>query len=320
MRFKPLFFLFLILSFSCVPVHADDGDANALESIIVDAVSKCIVSFCNSILSGFGGVETGNLNDSENYTGEQVAIFTVVAHSINPTEDPEIMEEVETTREIYTWGMKFFALLLTAFLIFQQVWPSQARDIVGTIRGQPGYVTIDEMVEYYAIVCFWLLLGPALLYGALWLNNYLTQSLTLSVLDHVAFSSENTGLYTVMTVLWGAMAGFFATRIVLILLAVKAWYLLGLVLAIQRTRWLGTLSIPYIMGFVFAQFIVVWIVVSVVIYTESHAMSWAGSGFLYLGMFSVIIGVASLIIFWPIALKLLSPKTYQTLITIARYL
>lgn len=321
MRFKPLFILFLFLSFSCIPVQAadDDGDVGKLESVVVGAFSKFIVSICNGILRGFSGVETGQFEDSENYTGEQVAIFAVAAHSVDPTQDPVIMSEAENTKQVYIWGMKFFALLLAGFMIFQQIWPSAARDVVGTFRGQPGYVTIDEMIEYYVIVCFWFLLGPGLLYGALWLNNSLTQSLTLSVLDHVAFSSENVGFFGVMTLLWGCMSGFFAMRIVLILLAVKAWILLGLVLAVKRVRWIGALTIPYTFGYVFSQFIIVWITVSVVIYSETHAMGWAGSGFLYLGMFLVIIGVGLFAVFWPLIMKLLSPKTYQTLIMLARY-
>lgn len=323
MRFKPLFILFLILSFSCVPVQAaddDKGNVEKLESIIVGALSEVIVNFCNDILRGLNGVETGNLEDSENYTGEQVAIFAVAAHSIDPAEDPVVKQEVENTKEISVWGMKFFALLMALFMIFQQLWPSAARDVVGTVRGQPGYVTVEEMAEYYFIVCFWYLFGISILYGALDLNNFLTQSQTLSVLDHVAFSSENAGLFGVMTLLWGCLTSFFSTRIVLILLAVKAWALLGLVLAIKRTRWIGALTFPYIIGFVFSQAVIVWEVVSVVMYSETHAMSWAGSVFLYLGLFIVALCTALLFVWWPLLLKLLSPSTYKTIVTVARFL
>jgi len=320
MRLRPLFFLFILLSFSCAPVYAADSAMQAGEEMIINALSKLIVDFCNDMLAGMGGVSTGQLNDSGNYSGEQVAIFAVAAHSIDPTTDPIIMEEVENTKQIYIWGMKFFGLLLTAFLLFQQMWPSKARDIVGTVRGQPGYVTVDEMAEYYIIVCLWFLLGPAVLYGSLYLNNDFTQSLTLSVLDHVAFSSENVGFFATMTGLWTVMSGFFAVRIVLILIAVKLWFLLGLVLALKRIRWIGALTIPYTLSYVFAQFVIVWTVVSVVMYSESHAMSWAGSGFLYLGMFLFILGEGLFCVFWPLILKILSPSTFKTLIMFARYI
>ncbi|HIH75145.1 MAG TPA: hypothetical protein HA306_08265 [Methanosarcina sp.] len=289
------------------------------EEMITNAISKLIIDFCNDMLAGMGGVYTGQLNDSENYIGEQVAIFAVAAHSIDPTQDPVILEEVEKTKQVYIWGMKFFGLLLTAFLLFQQMWPSKASEMVGTFRGQPGYVTVDEMAEYYIIVGLWFILGPALLYGSLYLNNDFTQSLTLSSLDHVTFSSENVGFFAIMTGLWTVMSGFFATRIVLILIAVKLWFLLGLVMAVKRIRWLGTLTIFYSLGYVFSQFVIVWTVVSVIMYLESHAMGWAASGFLYLGMFLFIIGEGLFFVFWPPILKLLSPSSFKYLITLARY-
>lgn len=320
MRLMPLFLFFLILSFSCAPVYAADGAMQAGEEMIINAVSRLIVEFANDMLTGLGGVNTGQLNDSGNYSGEQVAIFAVVAHSIDPTQDPVILEEVEKTKMVYIWGMKFFALLLAAFLLFQQVWPSKASEAVGVFRGQPGYVTIDEMAEYFIIVGLWFILGPALLYGSLWLNNYLTQSLTLSVLDHVAFSSENAGFYGVMVGLWSVMSGFFAERIVIILLAVKAWYLLGLLLAVKRIRWLGVISVPYTIGFVFSQFVICWIVVSVVMYTETNGTGWMGSGFMYLGMFLVIFGVGVIFVLWPLLVKLVAPSTFKTIITVARYI
>jgi hypothetical protein len=136
----------------------------------------------------------------------------------------------------------------------------------------------------------------------------------------VAFSSENAGFFGVMATLWACMAGFFAVRIVLILLSVKVWYLLGLILAVKRIRWIGAFTVPYTLGYVFAQFVIVWIVVSVVIYTNTNGTGWLSSGFLYLGMFLIVIGVGLFFVLWPLILKILSPKTYQTFITLARFI
>jgi len=320
MRFMPLFILFLLL-FSCNPARAIenpiDSGMQAGEEMIVNAFSRILVYLANGMLTGLGGVETGKLNNSENYTGEQVAIFAIAAHSIDPTQDPVIMQEVENTKQVYSYGMKLFALLLTLFMLFQQLWPSKASHVVGTFRGQPGYVTIDEMAEYYITVGLWFLIGPSILYGALFLNNYLTQSLTLSVLDHVAFSSQNEGFFLFMVFLWSCMAGFFAVRIVLILLAVKAWYLFGLALAVKKFRWISVVSIPYILGYVFAQFVIVWIVVSVIIYTDGA--NWLSSGLSDLGLFLVVTGTGLLFVFWPLIWKLLSPSTFKNIVTIARF-
>jgi len=164
MRFTPLFLFVMLLLFSCGPVHAEGETAmQAGEEMIVNAFSKIIVSFANDILTGIGGVETGKLENSENYSGEQVAIFAVAAHTIDPMNDPGLMDEVEKTKETYIFGMVFFGLLITLFLLFQAVAPGTSSNLVGMVRGQPGYATAGELLQYYITVCFWFLAGPTIL-------------------------------------------------------------------------------------------------------------------------------------------------------------
>jgi len=321
MRITPLLVFSMLLICSCVPAIADDNAAmQAGEEMIVNAVSQVIVNFANSIVTGIGGVETGKLDNSSNYSGEQVAIFAVAAHTIDPLNDPGLMQEVENTKEIYTYGMVILGILLTLFLLFQAAFPGEASNVVGAVRGQPGYATIGELGEYYITVGLWFLAGPAILYGSIYLNNYFVESMTLSVLDHVAFSSENGGFYLFMVTLWACMVGFFAERMVLILVAVKIWYLFGLILAYKRIRWLGVMLVPYTLVFVFAQAAIVGAVVYIVTYISSNGASWIGSGFLYIGLFLMILGIVFVVVCWPILLKFLKPDTYRTIIQIARYI
>lgn len=295
-----------------------ESSENVGEEMIINAFSRLIVNFANMFLNGLGGVRTGQLNDT-NVSGEKVAIFAVVAHTIDPTTDPATMQDVANIKQVYVYFVILFALLLALFLIFQQIQPHRAAQIVETVTGQYGFVGIDEMIEYYAVTCGWLLFGPAQFYAALWLNNYLVQSLMLSVLDFVTFKSDNVMLYATMVTLWVILVSFFALRLVTIIIIVRLWYLLGILLAVKRIRWLGLLAIAYMNGVIFYQFFLVWPAVTVVSYVNTHAMSGFSEAFVYLGLFLLELIITLIVLFWPLLFAVISPKTWKTLLMVARY-
>jgi hypothetical protein len=291
---------------------------NAGEEMIINAISRLIVNFADLFVNGLGGVQTGKLNNT-NVSGEKVAIFAVVAHTIDPTTDPATMKDVGDFKQFYVYIIVIFALLLALFLLFQQVRPHNAAQIVETVTGQYGYVDLDEMISYYAVTCGWLLFGPLEFYSAIWLNNYLVQSLMLSVLDLVAFNRQNIMLYVTMVILWLILVAFFALRLVTIMMVVRVWYLFGLLLAVKRIRWLGLLVIAYMNGVVFYQFILVWPAVTIVSYVHTHAMSGFSEGFIYLGLFLLEIVITAIVVLWPLFFAILSPKTWKTVMMVARY-
>ena len=117
---------------------------NAGEEMIINAISRLIVNFADLFVNGLGGVQTGKLNNT-NVSGEKVAIFAVVAHTIDPTTDPATMKDVGDFKQFYVYIIVIFALLLALFLLFQQVRPHNAAQIVETVTGHYGYVDLDEM-------------------------------------------------------------------------------------------------------------------------------------------------------------------------------
>jgi hypothetical protein len=289
------------------------------EEMIKNALSGLIVSFANMIVRGLGGVQTGQLNDSANVSGEKVAIFAVAAHTIDPTTDPTTMQDVDSFRQIYIYFVILFALLLALFLIFQQFNPHRAAQVVETVTGSYGFVGLDDMAEYYTVTCGWLLFGTGEFYAALWLNNFLVTSLMLSVLDLVSFNSENVMLYVIMVILWAVLMAFFALRLVTILIVVRLWYLLGIGLAWKRVRWLGWLTLLYMNGVIFYQFFIVWPAVTIVSYVNSHALSFFGEAFIYLGLFILELIITIIVVCWPVIIAIISPKTWRTILTVARY-
>ncbi len=303
---------------SYAPLDSSESSSSMGEEMIKNAASGLILGFADMFVKGLGGVQTGQL-DGTGASSEQVAIFAVVAHTIDPTTDPSTMDDIATVKQIYIYGMVLFALLLALFLLFQQLRPHSAAQIVETITGQYGFVAIDEMVEYYCVTCGWLFFGPMVFYSAIWVNNYLVQSLMLSILDLVTFNANNLMLYVTMVTLWVLLLCFFALRIVTILIVVRLWYLLGLAIAIKRIRWIGYLTILYMVGVVFFQFFLVWPAVTIVSYVSTHPMSGFGVEFLYLGLFILELVIALIVTFWPLILAVVSPNTLKNVMMVARY-
>jgi len=292
---------------------------SAGEEMIKNALGGLIVDFANLFISRLGGVRTGQLNDSANLSGEKVAIFAIAAHVLDPTTDPSTINDVKDFKQLYIYAVVIFALLLALFLLFQQMRPHNAAQLVETVTGQYGYVAIDEMISYYTVTCGWLLFGPMEFYSAIWLNNYLVQSLMLSVLDFVSFDSKNIILYVIMVLLWGVLVAFFALRIVTILIVVRLWPLVGIMLAVKRVRWLGLLVAAYMNGVIFYQFFIVWPAVVIVSYVHTHAIPWFTESFIYLGLFLLELIITLIVVAWPLIFAILSPKTWKTVMMVTRY-
>jgi hypothetical protein len=103
------------------------------------------------------------------------------------------------------------------------------------------------------------------------------------------------------------------------MMVVRVWYLFGLLLAVKRIRWLGLLVIAYMNGVVFYQFLLVWPAVTIVSYVHTHAMSGFSEGFIYLGLFLLEIVITAIVVLWPLFFAILSPKTWKTVMMVARY-
>lgn len=294
------------------------GQISAGEEMIQNALKNTAVDTVNGIVAGVGGVQFGDLNDTDSRSSSEVAVFAVAAHTIDPTRDPAMMGQLATTRDIYIKAILIFGGLLAIFLLFQVVRPEDSAKLLEEMTGTYGYVAVNDMASYFGSNCFWLLLGPGLFFGAIKVNNLLVESQMLSVLDYVAFSSDTIGLYIIMGILWLISITFFAIRLVSIIISTYLWYFYGLGFAIKKLRWAAIFFALYEIGIIFGQFIVVWSSCVVVSYTTSQELAWYSVSFVYLGLFCTIVFEELLVLSWPIIWKLLSPQSLTTAIRIAR--
>jgi hypothetical protein len=142
----------------------------------------------------------------------------------------------------------------------------------------------------------------------------------LSILDQVAFSSDNIGLYIIMGILWLLSIIFFAIRLVFIIIGAHLWIMYGLGFALKKIRWAAILTTVYQIVFIFAQFTIVWVCCVIVSYTASTELAWYSVSFVYLGLLLTVVFMEILFVFWPFIWKLLSPRTLTTAIKFARYI
>jgi len=282
-----------------------------LEGTVVDNVNKLFV--------GFGGMQLGALNGTKEMDESQVAIFAVAAHTLDPTRDPATMSRIATMRDIYIYAILIFGAFLALFLIYQIISPDESAKLLEDFTGNYTYIAPTDMIKYFANTCGWLLFGPSILYASLQINNFLVEGQMLSVLDQVAFTSDNIGLYIIMVLLWLASICFFAIRIVLIIIAANIWILYGIGFAFRKIRWAAVLATTYQIVFIFSQFVIIWICCVMVSYTASQELAWYSVSFIYLGLFLTVVFMEIIFVLWPIIWKLLSPQTLTTAIRLARY-
>jgi len=287
--------------------------------MIKNGLSGWIIDIINGAISGIGGVSLGSLNETD-VGASETAIFAVTAHTIDPEKDPAMMKRISREREIYIYAILIFGALLAIYLILQAVDPEDAAEILETVTGKYGYVAVSDMAKFYINTCLWLVLGMESYFGVIKGNNILVEGQMLSILDHVAFSSDNVGLYVTMFFLWLFSTAFFAFRLVDIIITSHIWYFNGIGLAIKKSRWAAILLIIYQAGIILSQFVIVWTCCIVLEYTTSTELSWYSVSFIYLGLFLVVVVEELAFLTWPIVWKLLSPKTLSTAISLARFI
>jgi hypothetical protein len=230
-----------------------------------------------------------------------------------------MMAQIETMRDIYVYAILLFGAILALFLLYQIVEPDDSAKVLEDFTGTYGYVAIQDMGKYYINTCGWLLLGPALFFGTIKLNNILVEGQMLSILDQVAFSSDSIGLYLTMCVLWFVSTLFFAARLAMIIIGAYVWIMYGLGFAFKKVRWAAIIATSYQIVFILSQFAVVWVCCIIVSYTASKELAWYSVSFIYLGLFLIVCSMEFIFVTWPILWKLLSPQTLSTAIRLARY-
>jgi len=293
---------------------------SAGELMIQKGIENTVLDNVNNIFVGVGGFQFGAVNDTNGKDSSQVAIFAVTAHTMDPTKDPAMMARIATMRDIYIYAIMIFAAILALFLIYQTVFPDESAQLLEDFTGNYTYVAASDMVKYFINTCGWLLLGPALYFGSIKINNFLVEGQMLSVLDQVALSSDSIGLYIIMGLLWLVSITFFAVRLVMIIIGAHIWIMYGLGFAFKKIRWAAILATSYQIVFIFAQFAIVWVCCVVVSYTATQELAWYSVSFIYLGLFSTVVFMEFLFATWPILWKLLSPRTLTTAIRLARYI
>jgi hypothetical protein len=298
---------------------AADSPLDAGQKMISGGLSQWALDIANNMLFAGTGIHTGQLNNSENYTGEANLVFGIAAYRLDVFENPVVQEAIGETIPVFKFLAEFLLILITLFILLQIYAPETAGNVTAAINGRPTYYEPRDIIEYVLCISFWFLGGPFLLWAELEINNFIVQSMMLDVLNQISLSSENLPLYFIMCLCYMFLLYFVAVRVVIIFYGASVWYLLGLVLAFKKTRWMGILVFLYISVQIFMQAIIVSITTFVVKLAVSGSMGWLESTLLYGGLTLFLLVICIILETWPLLIAILKPGSMKTLIYFARY-
>jgi hypothetical protein len=314
MKILPIILLIVVI-FS-FPAAADSMEAG--QKMISGGLTQWVLDIANDMLAG-SGFQTGELNNSENYSGEQVLVFGIAAYQIDVFQNPVVQEAIGETIPIFKYLAVLLLISITLFILLQIYAPETAGKITGIINGRETYYEPRDIIEYIAYISFWFLGGPFLLWAELEINNFIVKSMMLDVLNQVSLSSDNIPLYFIMCFCYMILLYFVAVRIIIIYYGASVWYLLGLVLAVKRTRWVGVLIFLYVSVQIFMQTIIVSVTTFIVKLVISGSLGWITSTLVYGGLTLFLLGLCLIIEFWPILLQILKPATMKSIVYFARF-
>ena len=314
MKILPIILLIVVI-FS-FPAAADSMETG--QKMISGGLTQWVLDIANDMLAG-SGFQTGELNNSENYSGEQVLVFGIAAYQIDVFQNPVVQEAIGETIPIFKYLAVLLLISITLFILLQIYAPETAGKITGIINGRETYYEPRDIIEYIAYISFWFLGGPFLLWAELEINNFIVKSMMLDVLNQVSLSSDNIPLYFIMCFCYMILLYFVAVRIIIIYYGASVWYLLGLVLAVKRTRWLGVLIFLYVSVQIFMQMIIVSVTTFIVKLVISGSLGWITSTLVYGGLTLFLLGLCLIIEFWPILLQILKPATMKSIVYFARF-
>ena len=80
--------------------------------MISGRLTQWVLDIANDMLSG-SGVQTGELNNSENYSGEQVLVFGIAAYQIDVFQNPVVQEAIGETIPIFKYLAVLLLILIT---------------------------------------------------------------------------------------------------------------------------------------------------------------------------------------------------------------
>lgn len=301
-----LFFLILIASAS--PAYAIDKE-NATSMIIADGFKFAAVN------AGDDMVNDGQLseNGSEN-------VFAATIQTPDYYNDPNIKASTDNSKKIFKFSALVLLFILGIFCVYQEVFPTSAAEMSTHFNnGKQTYYQPKDIFSYGAKVGGWFVFGPAILICMLWSCAGILNKMDTSVLSQLVISSENVSSYLVFGVCAKGIKYYMALRELIITYAIIAWYLIGLVFAWKKTRWVGVLCMGYTAVQIYVQILIVAVLVVTVNRVYDGGISWA-SDMLALG--AMVIGILWLCftaLFFPVVIKFLKPSAITKMVSYVRY-
>lgn len=302
------FLLLLLLIATASPVYAIDK-GNATSIIIANGFKVAAVS------AGDDLVNDGQLSD--NGTED---IFGAAIQTPDYYNDPEISTSVNKSKEIFKNAALILLLLMGIFCAYQEIFPTSAAEFSTHFNnGKQTYYQPKDIFSYGGKVGGWFIAGPAILLFMLWSCAGIINKMDTSILSQLVISSENVSSYLVFGICAKGIKYYMALREFIITYAIISWYLIGLVFAWKKTRWVGILCMSYTAVQIYIQVLIVAVLVVTVNRIYAGGLSWA-SDMLSLGAMVIgILGMCFFALFFPVIINLIKPSVIKKAVSYVRY-
>ncbi|WP_187151725.1 hypothetical protein [Methanosarcina siciliae] len=248
-------------------------------------------------------------------------VFAAVTAPIPYATEENIKRESENTLPIFIILSKTVIIVITLFCLIQIVSPETAAEMASFFHGRATYYEPKEVLITGRNLALWFACGPGLLVLMFVICNNFLNMIDTSPLDAVTLDSDNIINFSIFGIAAKGVNVYMSIRGAMLFTVVRFWWLLGLVIAVKKTRWLGALLLWYVGVQVFAQPVVLAILVDTVGGMQAGYYGAALPDILiYAGLTIFIMLICFFSLTAPVWVRIFSPSTIRTVIAYAKYI
>lgn len=248
---KKICVILVILIIASTTYTASAGLGDGAKEAISEGMDEFCISKADQIFSlSFSGFDDSAGTNSVGY------IYNIASYTPNPFESSVVKQFTDYSKELFK--SCYPIIILSAFIVMlvthykadslQQFSQAMGIKLAGksNILSKKAYDGIIIAIFMYIFIYF-----------VLAINDYLTKSVMISILDVVSPSPDNLVLYCMMAIAYGVMWFFFSVRTLVIYLFCGFALIIGLGLLVDFTKEKATDICAYFTQAVFFQFIIV---------------------------------------------------------------
>lgn len=241
----------LLIALTLLIPSASAGVVDDFQTGVAEGIEGFFISTADMIFSmSFGGFDNATGYGTMGY------IYNIATYTSNPFDSELVLDLIEYSKSVFK---QVYPILIICALISVMICHyrpdviQQLSQITGVNISSKTNELSNKAIKGIVIAVFMY----TFIYLILYLNDALTKSVMISIIDTIAPTADNFVLYFMMALAYLFMGFFFSMRILFIYLFCGFAFLIGLGLMIDCVKDSATGLCAYFVQTVFFQFLVV---------------------------------------------------------------